>query len=105
MKDKRLFWIAPLVAMGIGLLPMPYEYYTLSRLVVCVGALYFTVSFIKGKKIESAWIFGAIAALYNPIFQIHLGDKGLWTIVNIVTAILFWRNRSELESSTFGNED
>lgn len=90
--------MGPLIAMGVGLLNMPYEYYTLSRLVVCVGALYFTVSFIKGKKIESAWIFGAIAVLYNPIFQIQLGDKGLWMIVNIFTAILFWRSRTEIES-------
>ena len=39
--DKKIFWIAPIVAMGIGFLPMPYGYYNLSRLIVCGCAVYF----------------------------------------------------------------
>ena len=32
--DNRIFWIAPLVVMGIGILPLPYGYYTLLKLIV-----------------------------------------------------------------------
>ena len=43
------------------------------------------------------WIFGVLAALYNPIFRVHL-DRNTWTGVNwftvgtiIVAAAAFWR--------------
>jgi len=77
MENKKIFWIAPLVAMGIGLLPMPYGYYTLSRFVVCVCAVYFTLNFFRNKKINLVWLFGAIAVLYNPVIPIHLLEKSL----------------------------
>jgi len=33
--NKNIFWIIPIVVMGIGFLPMPYGYYILSKLIVC----------------------------------------------------------------------
>ena len=40
-----------------------------------------------------AWIFGFIAVLYNPIIPIHLYDKQIWIIVNLITGILFFFKR------------
>ena len=93
--NKDIFWIAPLVVMGIGLLPMSYGYYTLSRLVVCVCAIYYAVQFNSLNKTTLVWIFGFFAFLYNPIVPIHLGSKGLWVIVNLVTAGFFIVNKNE----------
>lgn len=36
------------------------------------------------------WVLGGLAVLYNPIVSVHLGDKELWSILNIATVIYFW---------------
>ena len=87
--NKDIFWIAPLAAMGIGLLPMPYGYYFLSRLVVFVCAIYFAMQLNDQSDTTWVWIFGFLALLYNPFIPIHLRSKGLWIIVNIATVALF----------------
>lgn len=87
--NKDIFWIAPIAAMGIGLFPMPYGYYFLSRLVVFVCAIYFAMQLNDQSDTTWVWIFGFLALLYNPFIPIHLGSKGLWVIVNIITVVMF----------------
>ena len=86
---KNIFWIAPILVMAIGFLPMPYGYYNLSRIVVCVCSIYFAYNLYKQDDITFVWIFGLLAVLYNPIIPIHLYEKKIWMIVNILTAVLF----------------
>ena len=93
--NKDIFWIAPLVAMGIGLLPMPYGYYFLSRLVVFVCAIYFAMQLNSQSDTALVWVFGFFALLYNPFIPIHLGSKGLWIVVNLVTAVVFVANKDK----------
>ena len=93
--NKDIFWIAPLVAMGIGLFPMPYGYYFLSRLVVFVCAIYFAMQLNSQSDAALVWVFGFFALLYNPIIPIHLGSKDLWVIVNLVTAGIFIANKDK----------
>jgi hypothetical protein len=94
--NKDIFWIAPLVAMGIGLLPMPYGYYFLSRLVVFVCAIYFAIQLNSQNDTTLVWVFGFFALLYNPVIPIHLGSKGLWIVVNLVTAGVFIANKDKV---------
>ena len=93
--NKDISWIAPLVVMGIGLLPMPYGYYFLSRLVVFVCAIYFAMQLNSQSDTTMVWVFGFFALLYNPIIPIHLGSKGLWIVVNLVTAVVFVANKDK----------
>ena len=93
-KEQTIFWIAPIIALLIGLLPMPYGYYTLSRLIVSGCALYFAIDLYKQNKTTHVWIFGFIAILYNPFFPITLGSKALWIMVNIPTVVYFYINRN-----------
>ena len=46
-QNNKIFWLAPIVVLVIGILPLPIGYYTLSRLVVCASALYFAYNFYK----------------------------------------------------------
>ena len=94
--NKDIFWIAPLVVLGVGLLPMPYGYYFLSRLVVCGCAIYYAVQFSGQSHATLVWIFGFLAVLYNPIIPIHLGTKGLWIIVNVITVGVFFVNKDKV---------
>ena len=94
--NKNIFWIAPLIIMSIGLLPMPYGYYNLSRTVVCVCSIYFAVQLLKKDDLVFVWVFGFLAILYNPIIPIHLYEKGIWIMVNIITGILFFTKKSSI---------
>jgi hypothetical protein len=93
--NRNIFWIAPIVAMAIGTLPMPYGYYTLSRLVVCGCSLYFAYGLYRENQNTFVWIFGFFAVLYNPIIPIHLYQKEIWVVVNILTAIFFFLKRED----------
>ncbi len=92
--DKnKIFWLAPIVVLVIGIFPLPLGYYTLSRLVVCASALYFALNYYKKKNQTNLWIFGFIAVLYNPIIPVYLYEKAIWIIVNIITIYLFYKNK------------
>ena len=92
-QKNKIFWLAPIIVLVIGILPFPIGYYTLSRLVVFVSALYFVYNFYKKNNKTNIWIFGFIAALYNPIIPVYLYEKFIWIIVNIVTIFLFYKNK------------
>ena len=94
---KDVFWLAPIAAMVIAILPMPYGYYTLSRIIVCAGSAYFAYQFYKKKEVPKTWIFGFFAVLYNPLIPIHLNEKIIWTIINIITIAMFWLNRKKID--------
>jgi len=91
--EKQVFWIVPIIALVIGIMPMPIGYFMLSRLIVCVGALYFTQIFYKKKLNTKLWIFGFFAVLYNPIIPFYLYAKPLWIMINIPTIYYFYINR------------
>ena len=96
---NRIFWIAPIVVMAVGVLPLPYIYYTFSKSIVCGCALFYLYKLYIKEKRDTVflWIFGILAVLYNPILPIYLHSKILWTIVNIGTAIVFIRKRKVVE--------
>ncbi|WP_145597828.1 DUF6804 family protein [Candidatus Pelagibacter sp. FZCC0015] len=93
-QNNKIFWLAPIVVLVIGILPLPIGYYTLSRLVVSVSALYFAYNFYKKNDNKNIWIFGFIAILYNPIIPVYLYEKFIWIIVNIITIFVFYKNKN-----------
>ena len=93
--NRKIFRLAPIIALSIGFLPMPYGYYMLSRLIVSGCALYFAFNSFKAKDNVKLWIFGFLVVLYNPLIPISLGSKELWMIVNIPTIIYFFMNRNK----------
>jgi hypothetical protein len=79
----------------------PYSFYTLLRWVCCPIFAYSAFAAHEKNRVLWVWVFGALAALYNPIFHTHL-DRSTWIGVNwftvgaiIVAAVAFWRTRGE----------
>lgn len=91
--NKTIFWIAPIVMMAIGILPMPYGYYNLSRFVVCGCSVYFAIVCKNKDDDVFMWVFGGLAILYNPIVPIHLYEKEIWMVVNLITAAIFFTKK------------
>lgn len=91
--SQHLLSSVSLVATGvvlIGLADMPYGYYTLLRFVLCGSAILLLLASLESANSIIIWIFGATAVLYNPIVPIHLGDKSIWVVLNLVTIFGFW---------------
>lgn len=65
----------------------PYGYYVLLRFVCCAVFAYLTVQAIRYQNERWAWILGVVAAIYNPFIHLAL-NRELWSIVNIVTAVI-----------------
>ncbi len=94
MNNKAIhttIFIIATVLFLIGFARMPYGYYNFLRLAVCAMSVYSAVLYVKStRRVNPAVIvFGVLALLYNPIIPVRLGDKGIWIIINIITAIIF----------------
>jgi len=77
-----------------AILPNPYPYYMLLRVVVCaVGAYSAYMAYQKNKE-GWAWLFGLTAALFNPFIPAHL-TKEIWMILNGLGAFIFFKSLKE----------
>jgi heme/copper-type cytochrome/quinol oxidase subunit 2 len=87
---KRL-WIPQTVAtcMLLGALnpDSPYGYYVLLRWVCCGVFAFAAVRAAARDQQGWVWILGITAAIYNPIFRVHL-TRTMWPVVNIVTIVI-----------------
>lgn len=66
----------------------PYGYYIFLRWAVCLSFMYLAYRAYEAEKQDGwIWVFGGVAALYNPIATIHLGRE-VWEVVNVATVAL-----------------
>lgn len=70
-----------------ALLPMPYGYYQLLRLIVCGVSIWGAVLTHKNNPTLCV-LYILFALLYNPLFVIHF-DRSVWSVINIITALFF----------------
>lgn len=81
----------------IGAAPMPYDYYTLLRLVGC-GVLGYAAFVSYTRKSQALpWIYGILALLFNPFIKIHL-PKEIWMLVDIGTGVLLLATKRKIEA-------
>lgn len=78
-----------------------YSFYTLLRWICCPVFAYSAVAAYEKKRVLWVWVFGMLAALYNPIFRVHL-DRSTWIGVNWFTVgimaaacIAFWLEKKK----------
>jgi hypothetical protein len=85
----KLLSIICILSLLLGILSMPIEYYTYLRFIVFIGAIGYVLS--ESQKGVNAWVitFIVIGILFNPIFPVYLKSKGLWSFIDLVTALIF----------------
>ena len=91
MKSIKLAWYIPSGMLVIAVLPLPYGYFMLLRLVVTVAAAY--VAYENFSKDITNWgiAFVVIALLFNPFYVVHF-DKTLWAVIDLIVAGIFFIN-------------
>jgi hypothetical protein len=74
----------------------PYGFYKLLRWICCAVFVYSAFKAQEEDRIAWAWIFGALAVLFNPIVLVHL-QRDTWQIIDwitisviVVAGIVFW---------------
>jgi hypothetical protein len=85
INDERIIYgICGLL--GIALLPMPYGYYTILRIIVCFISV--AIAMQEGEKKDGDNIvhivFILLSIVYNPIIIVHF-KKSIWIFLNILT--------------------
>lgn len=92
--NLSLFLFASMAALLVGLLPMPYGFYTFVKVVVCLTAT--LVAFTDYNLGDQKWVvFAGIAVLFNPLIPIYL-NRSIWILIDLATiGLFFWRNRQE----------
>ena len=86
-----LIWHASSLLLVMAVLPLPYGYYMLLRLLITASAAY--VAYKNFNKEMPVWgiVFVIVALLFNPLYVVHF-DKTLWVIIDILVASLFFIN-------------
>lgn len=75
------------LAVGLGLLPMPGEYYVLVRIFFCGLSIYFLAR-PAGVRDAEKWVLAGLAVLYNPLVPIEIG-RGAWAAASLATVAYF----------------
>jgi hypothetical protein len=64
----------------------PIGYYTILRLVTCGTCSYGAYLAVQSKQIGWAFVFGAIALLFQPLIAFRM-TKQTWNYVDVLTAV------------------
>jgi hypothetical protein len=78
------------VLLLLCLLPMPYVYYTILRVVMCLsilGAFQTEVKENEPARFKTVSCYILVFILFNPIFLIEF-DKIVWNIIDVLLAII-----------------
>lgn len=82
--------LIPAIALVIAVLPLPYGYYTLLRLLITAFAVFLAYVEYDKQKTLTGWATGfiAVALLFNPLVPIHL-SRSSWFFLDLISAGLF----------------
>lgn len=74
------------VMLLLCLADMPYGYYELVRYVSAIFFAYMTYEALELRQKRAAFLFGALALLFQPFMKVALG-RTVWNIVDVVVAV------------------
>jgi len=85
---KKILLAASLILLGLGVfLELPYGFYTLLRLVVCITGVY--LGWLAYQKQKWGWftVFALLALLFNPLVVVHL-ERELWVVIDLIAGVI-----------------
>lgn len=82
--------LVPVLALVVAVLPLPYGYYALLRLVVTAFAAFFAYTEYNTHDKYTGWFFSfvAVALLFNPLVPVHL-SRSSWFLLDLIGAGVF----------------
>jgi hypothetical protein len=92
---KTKFNIMPAIVASVLLLltffDWPYGYYTFLRFIITGVAAYYGFYLYTVIEKRGLWFWGLVVVtiIFNPLIPIYLGEKMIWSVIDIVVAIFF----------------
>ncbi len=83
---SKIIQIVLAILLFICLLDMPYGYFQFVRFLAMVGFSYLAFIAYEANDRNKAYIFIALAILFQPLIKIALG-RDIWNIVDVVVGI------------------
>ena len=74
------------VLLFVAVLPLPYAYYEILRITVCLGVIYMLIKKWPLLDGQTKGALIVIAVLFNPFSPIYL-SKIIWVIIDVVAGI------------------
>lgn len=102
MRYSHLSVVASIM-LFVAVMEMPYGYYTLMRIVVCITCVYGGLQAHAYGKENWLWILGALAVLFNPLIPIYL-ERGIWVPIDIISGITIFISSKSLTKPETENE-
>jgi len=108
IQNKNNFISGLYLAFGIALIiaaaPLPYGFYTLLRVSLCLFAATMFYRNFKSPLKETVWTWALlfIAILFNPVFPIHF-PKEIWMVIDIALGITFLLQSRKTRRATESN--
>ncbi len=101
--DTELISRTLIVFLFLAVLPLPYGYYMLLRVIILVGSI---LLLTNKNEIKNRVTIIIMMVIYNPIFPIHL-NKTIWTIINVATICYIFKLKSieSLNEPTIFNKE
>lgn len=87
MTTNQKIQIIGAVVLLLCILPLPYGFFTIVRVVITFISLYFAYEYFTNNKKGLALTFAVIAVLFQPFVKLPLGRE-VWLVVDIIVAIL-----------------
>ncbi len=86
MKAEKIIKIVLASLFFMCLLDMPFGFYQLVRFLALIGFAYLSYKHFERDQSNIAFIYTALALLFQPFFKIALG-RDLWNIVDVVVGL------------------
>lgn len=80
---EKILKITLAILLLVCLLDMPYGYFQLVRFIAMIGFGYLAFKTYDSKKEISAFLYGALAILFQPILKISL-SRDIWNVVDVI---------------------
>ena len=87
MTTRQKIQVAGAITLLLCLLPLPYGFYTLVRIITTVISGYLAYVYYSNSRKELALTFLIIAIIFQPLFKLGLG-RDVWLVVDVAVAIL-----------------
>lgn len=99
MKISTLIKVTLAILLLLCLLKLPYGYYQLVRFMALIGFGFLAYQAHQKENLTNAFIYVALAILFQPFFKIALGRE-IWNIVDVVVGVgllvsLFFSSNSQ----------
>lgn len=81
--------ITAIISLLLIFLGWPYGYYPILRFVITGATVYYIYCLYIKEKWQTFWFWDlvVIGILFNPFVPVVLGDRSIWRVIVVITAI------------------